>query len=157
RSSSGRVRIDQSVAIAAPPLRGLRPRFSTPWSAPAGGLPHANLLKRGVKNSWLERAGCAPPPRLELSMIPRYTRPDMGATWEPRTRFKLWFEIEAHAADALAELGVIPKEAAKSIWAKGKNAVFDVARIDEIERETKHDVIAFLTHLAEIVGPEARF
>src|SRR5438445_739084 len=90
-------------------------------------------------------------------MIPRYTRPEMAAIWEPQTRFKIWFEIEAHAADALAELGVIPKEAAKTIWAKAKKATFDVARIDEIERETKHDVIAFLTHLAEIVGPEARF
>jgi len=90
-------------------------------------------------------------------MIPRYTRPEMAAIWEAQTRFKIWFEIEAHAADALAELGVIPKEAAKTIWAKGKNATFDVARIDEIERETKHDVIAFLTHLAEIVGPDARF
>jgi adenylosuccinate lyase len=90
-------------------------------------------------------------------MIPRYTRPEMAAIWEPQTRFKIWFEIEAHAADALAELGVIPKDAAKIIWAKAKDATFDVARIDEIERETKHDVIAFLTHLAEIVGPEARF
>ena len=90
-------------------------------------------------------------------MIPRYARPEMASIWEPQTRFKIWFEIEAHAADALAELGVIPKEAAKTIWAKGKDATFDVARIDEIERETKHDVIAFLTHLAEIVGPEARF
>ncbi len=90
-------------------------------------------------------------------MIPRYTRPEMASIWEPQTRFKIWFEIEAHAADALAELGVIPKEAAKTIWAKAKDATFDVARIDEIERETKHDVIAFLTHLAEIVGPEARF
>src|SRR5438270_7624371 len=90
-------------------------------------------------------------------MIPRYTRPEMASIWEPQTRFKIWFEIEAHAADALAELGVIPKQAANTIWAKGKNASFDVARIDEIERETHHDVIAFLTHLAEIVGPEARF
>jgi adenylosuccinate lyase len=90
-------------------------------------------------------------------MIPRYTRPEMAAIWEPQTRFRIWFEIEAHAADAMAELGIIPKEAAKTIWAKGKNATFDVARIDEIEREVKHDVIAFLTHLAEIVGPEARF
>ena len=90
-------------------------------------------------------------------MIPRYTRPEMASIWEPQTRFKIWFEIEAHAADAQAELGVIPKEAAKTIWAKARNATFDVARIDEIERETKHDVIAFLTHLAEIVGPEARF
>ena len=90
-------------------------------------------------------------------MIPRYTRPEMAAIWEPLTRFKIWFEIEAHAADAQAELGVIPKEAAKTIWAKGKDAQFDVARIDEIEREVKHDVIAFLTHLAEFVGPESRF
>jgi adenylosuccinate lyase len=90
-------------------------------------------------------------------MIPRYTRPEMAAIWEPQTRFRIWFEIEAHAADAMAELGIIPKEAAKTIWAKGRNATFDVARIDEIEREVKHDVIAFLTHLAEIVGPEARF
>jgi adenylosuccinate lyase len=90
-------------------------------------------------------------------MIPRYTRPEMAAIWEPQTRFRIWFEIEAHAVDAMAELGIMPKEAAKTIWAKGKNATFDVARIDEIEREVKHDVIAFLTHLAEIVGPEARF
>ncbi len=90
-------------------------------------------------------------------MIPRYTRPEMASIWEAQTRFKIWFEIEAHAADALAELGVIPKEAARTIWAKARDATFDVARIDEIERETKHDVIAFLTHLAEIVGPEARF
>jgi adenylosuccinate lyase len=90
-------------------------------------------------------------------MISRYTRPEMAAIWEAQTRFKIWFEIEAHAADALAELGVIPKEAAKAVWAKARDVIFDVARIDEIERETKHDVIAFLTHLAEIVGPEARF
>jgi adenylosuccinate lyase len=90
-------------------------------------------------------------------MIPRYTRPEMAAIWSPETRFRIWFEIEAHAADAMAALGVIPKTAAAKIWAKGKHATFDIARIDEIERETKHDVIAFLTHLAEIVGPEARF
>jgi adenylosuccinate lyase len=90
-------------------------------------------------------------------MIPRYTRPEMASIWEAQTRFSIWFEIEAHAADALAEIGVIPKEAAKAVWAKARNVTFDVARIDEIERETKHDVIAFLTHLAEIVGPEARF
>jgi adenylosuccinate lyase len=90
-------------------------------------------------------------------MIPRYSRPDMAAIWSPQTRFRIWFEIEANAADAMAELGMIPKEAAKKIWANGKTAKFDVDRIDEIERETKHDVIAFLTHLAEIVGPEARF
>src|SRR6187455_209800 len=90
-------------------------------------------------------------------MIPRYSRPEMVAIWSPETRFRIWFEIEAHACDALAELGVIPKEAAKTIWEKGKDATFNVERIDQIERETKHDVIAFLTHLAEIVGPEARF
>src|SRR5690349_18707967 len=90
-------------------------------------------------------------------MIPRYPRPEMATIWEAQTRFKIWFEIEALAAVALAELGVIPKEAAKTIWAKAKDATFDVARIDEIERETKHDVIAFLTHLAEIVGAPARF
>src|SRR6186997_522878 len=90
-------------------------------------------------------------------MIPRYTRPEMASIWEPQTRFKIWFEIEAYAADALAELGVIPREAAKTIWAKGKDAQFDMARIDEIEREVKHDVIAFLTHLAEFVGPDSRF
>ena len=90
-------------------------------------------------------------------MIPRYTRPEMAAIWAAETRFRIWFEIEAHAADAQAELGVIPKEAAKTIWAKGKDAQFDVARIEEIESEVKHDVIAFLTHLAEFVGPEARF
>jgi adenylosuccinate lyase len=90
-------------------------------------------------------------------MIPRYSRPEMVALWEPQARFRIWFEIEAHATDKLAELGVVPKEAAATIWAKAKDATFDVARIDEIERVTKHDVIAFLTHLAEIVGPEARF
>jgi adenylosuccinate lyase len=90
-------------------------------------------------------------------MIPRYSRPEMTAIWDPQTRFHIWFEIEAHATDALAELGVVPKEAAKKVWEKAKGVTFDVARIDEIERETKHDVIAFLTHLAEIVGPEARF
>jgi adenylosuccinate lyase len=90
-------------------------------------------------------------------MIPRYTRPDMAAIWDPQTRFRIWFEIEAHAADAMAELGIVPKAAAKKIWDKGKAATFDIARIDAIEREVKHDVIAFLTHLAEIVGPEARF
>ena len=89
--------------------------------------------------------------------IPRYTRPQMAAIWSPETRFRIWFEIEAHAASAMAELGVIPKSAAKTILEKGKAAQFDTARIDEIERTTKHDVIAFLTHLAEIVGPDARF
>ncbi|HEY9092892.1 adenylosuccinate lyase [Parasphingorhabdus sp.] len=87
-------------------------------------------------------------------MIPRYSRPEMVALWEPESKFQIWFEIEAHATDALAELGVVPKDAAKAIWERGK---FDVARIDEIEREVKHDVIAFLTNVAENVGDEARF
>ncbi len=90
-------------------------------------------------------------------MIPRYSRSEMAAIWSPETRFRIWFEIEAHAADALAEIGTIPKSAAKTIWEKGGKAQFNVARIDEIERETKHDVIAFLTHLAEFVGEDARF
>jgi adenylosuccinate lyase len=95
------------------------------------------------------------PPRFVV--IPRYSRPDMAAIWDPQTRFRIWFEIEAHAADAMAELGMIPASAARTIWEKGRDAAFDVARIDAIEREVKHDVIAFLTHLAEIVGPDARF
>ena len=90
-------------------------------------------------------------------MIPRYAREQMVSIWSPETRFRIWFEIEAHATDALAELGVVPKEAAAKIWEKGRDAKFDVARIDAIEAEVKHDVIAFLTHLSEIVGPEARF
>ncbi len=90
-------------------------------------------------------------------MIPRYSRPEMALIWAPETRFRIWFEIEAHAAAAMAELGTIPKEAAKVIWDKGSKAKFDADRIAEIERETKHDVIAFLTHLAEHVGSEARF
>jgi adenylosuccinate lyase len=81
----------------------------------------------------------------------------MMAIWSPETKFRIWFEIEAHAADALAELGVIPKAAAAKVWEKGRDATFDIERIDAIEREVKHDVIAFLTHLSEIVGPEARF
>jgi adenylosuccinate lyase len=89
-------------------------------------------------------------------MIPRYSRPEMASIWSPETRFRIWFEIEAHAADAMAALGVIPKAAAERIWT-AKDAEFDVARIDEIEATTRHDVIAFLTHLAEIVGEEARF
>src|SRR5271169_2031348 len=90
-------------------------------------------------------------------MIPRYSRPEMTAVWSPETRFRIWFEIEAYASEAMAKIGVIPKAAAKTIWEKGSNAKFDVARIDEIERVTKHDVIAFLTHLAEFIGPDARF
>ncbi|MFG1463026.1 adenylosuccinate lyase [Xanthobacter sp. DSM 24535] len=90
-------------------------------------------------------------------MIPRYSRPEMADLWSPEARFRIWFEIEAHAADAMAELGIVPKEAAAKIWELGGKAQFDVDRIDAIEREVKHDVIAFLTHLSEIVGPEARF
>jgi adenylosuccinate lyase len=90
-------------------------------------------------------------------MIPRYTRKEAADVWAPQTRFKIMFEIEAHAADAMADLGVIPKEAARVIWEKGRDAIWDSDRIDEIEREVKHDVIAFLTHVTEIVGPEARF
>jgi adenylosuccinate lyase len=90
-------------------------------------------------------------------MIPRYTRPEMARIWAPETRFHVWFEIEAHAASAMAELGLIPKSAAEAIWAKGSAATFDPDRIAEIEREVKHDVIAFTTHLAERIGPEARF
>ncbi|MGE0725576.1 MAG: adenylosuccinate lyase [Alphaproteobacteria bacterium] len=87
-------------------------------------------------------------------MIPRYSRPQMTAIWEPQNRFRIWFEIEAHACDAQAMLGVIPKEAARAVWERGR---FEIERIDEIERETRHDVIAFLTNLAEHVGAEARF
>jgi len=90
-------------------------------------------------------------------MIPRYARKEAAEIWDPQTRFKIMFEIEAHAADKMAELGVIPVEAARTIWEKGGGATFDVERIDAIEREVKHDVIAFLTHVTEIVGPEARF
>ncbi|EFM57537.1 adenylosuccinate lyase [Brucella inopinata] len=90
-------------------------------------------------------------------MIPRYSRPEMVAIWSPETKFRIWFEIEAYACEALAELGVIPKEAARTIWEKGSVAKFNVARIDEIEAVTKHDVIAFLTHLAEFIGPDSRF
>ena len=90
-------------------------------------------------------------------MIPRYSRPEMTAIWEAQTRFRIRFEIEAHACDALAEIGVIPKEAAKTIWEKAGHVTFDVARIDAIEKVTHHDVIAFLTHLAEFIGPESRF
>ena len=87
-------------------------------------------------------------------MIPRYSRPEMAALWQPETKFRIWFEIEAHACDAQAALGVIPKDAAEAVWARGN---WEIARIDAIEREVKHDVIAFLTALGEQVGPEARF
>jgi adenylosuccinate lyase len=90
-------------------------------------------------------------------MIPRYARKEAADIWSPQTRFSIMFQIEAHAADAMADLGVIPKEAARVIWEKGGHAIWDAERIDEIEREVKHDVIAFLTHVTEIVGPEARF
>jgi adenylosuccinate lyase len=90
-------------------------------------------------------------------MIPRYSRPQMTAIWSPDTKFRIWFEIEAYACEALAELGVIPQSAAKTIWEKGSAASFDVAKIDAIEREVKHDVIAFTTHLAEFIGEDSRF
>ncbi|MEM9616790.1 MAG: adenylosuccinate lyase [Pseudomonadota bacterium] len=90
-------------------------------------------------------------------MIPRYARPEMTDIWSPETKYRIWFEIEAYAAERMAELGVIPKDAAATIWEKGRDAKFDPDRIDEIEREVKHDVIAFLTHLSELVGPEARY
>lgn len=90
-------------------------------------------------------------------MIPRYSRAECADIWSPQTKYSIWFEIEAHAADAMAELGVIPKLSAQIIWEKGRNAIWDADRIDEIERVVKHDVIAFLTHVSEIVGPEARF
>ncbi|MFZ9502881.1 MAG: adenylosuccinate lyase [Beijerinckiaceae bacterium] len=90
-------------------------------------------------------------------MIPRYSRPEMVKIWDPQTRFRIWFEIEAHACDALAQIGVIPAESAKAIWERAGGVTFDVERIDEIERVTKHDVIAFLTHLAEFIGADSRF
>src|SRR3954462_8524184 len=90
-------------------------------------------------------------------MVPRYSRPEMVAIWSPETRFRIWFEIEAHATTALAAVGVVPREAAAQVWEKGAKAIFDVERIDAIEREWKHDGIACRTHLSEIVGPVARF
>lgn len=90
-------------------------------------------------------------------MIERYARPEMTAIWSAASKYRIWFEIEAHGCDALAEIGVIPKSAAKNIWELGGSAEFDVAQIDEIEREVKHDVIAFLTHLATFIGDDARF
>src|SRR6478752_6962762 len=106
-----------------------------------GGFLRHDLLNRSVKTNRPGTASRAPA-RPENLMIPRYTRPEMASIWEPQTRFKIWFEIEAHAADAQAELGVIPKEAAKTVWEKARNVTFDIDRIDEIERETKHDVLA---------------
>ncbi len=97
---------------------------------------------------------CVGNSKKETRMIPRYSRPEMAEIWTPESKFRIWFEIEAHACDAQAELGVIPREAAEAVWKRG---AFEVERIDEIERETLHDVIAFLTNLAEHVGPEARF
>ena len=90
----------------------------------------------------------------EIDMIARYSRPEMTKIWDPETKFQIWFEIEAHALDAMADLGIVPRDAAKAVWQRGK---FDIGRIDEIEREVKHDVIAFLTSVAENVGEEARF
>jgi adenylosuccinate lyase len=89
-------------------------------------------------------------------MISRYSRPEMSAIWSPETKYRIWFEIEAHALDGMARIGAVPQSAADTVRKKGNKAVFDIARIDEIERETRHDVIAFLTHAAELIGPEAR-
>src|SRR5215475_2338819 len=88
--------------------------------------------------------------------VARYSRPEMAQIWSTEEKLRIWFLIEAHAADALAAQGVIPRSAAEAVW-KAKDATFDIAHIDAIEREVKHDVIAFLTHLGEIVGPEARY
>src|SRR5947209_4879286 len=140
-----------------------RPSRGSIWSTftayPPDSVRDASIARRHaiVEAFSICYAGAAKRMNPEALMIPRYSRPEMAAIWDAQTRFRIWFEIEAHASDAMAELGIIPKEAAWTIWEKAKNAKFDVARIDEIERETKHDVIAFLTHLAEIVGPEARF
>ncbi|MEE9273504.1 MAG: adenylosuccinate lyase [Robiginitomaculum sp.] len=90
-------------------------------------------------------------------MIPRYARKEMTNIWSQETKFRIWFEIEGHACNAMAELGIIPKKAAKNIWEKGSAAKFDIAKIDEIEREVKHDVIAFLTHLSTFIGEDSRF
>src|SRR4029077_3069291 len=112
--------------------------------------PHGSLVIRCPSQHRTAKRNCSAGrdllqrgPRGKVTMIPRYSRPEMAAIWSPETRFRIWFEIEAHAADAMAALGIIPKDAAKTIWAKGKNATFDIARIEQIERETKHDVIAF--------------
>src|SRR3954454_24145411 len=91
-------------------------------------------------------------------MVPRYARPEMSAIWSAESRYRIWFEIEAHALDAMAELGIVPKTAAETVWfADANSPPFDIGRIDAIEAETKHDVIAFLTHVAERTGPSARF
>jgi adenylosuccinate lyase len=107
-----------------------------------------------LKRRHVFATGAAPEQRQDLPMIPRYSRPQMSSIWDAETRFRIWFEIEAHALDAMAELGIVPREAAEAVWARG---AFEVERIDAIEAEVKHDVIAFLTNVAEHVGPEARF
>src|SRR5829696_4157269 len=146
-----------------------RPRPLRSWRRPArirlwlarpcsraGRHPTPRTLRRSAKPP-NRRVASGHEPQKESGMIPRYSRPAMTAIWSPETKFRIWFEIEAHATSALAELGVVPREAAERVWEMGADASFDVARIDAIEREVKHDVIAFLTHLSEIVGPEARF
>src|ERR1700689_4694422 len=117
------------------------------------------LLRRSPKtrNRRVDRVDQSFPSFPDAPMIPRYSRPEMVALWEPQTRFRIWFEIEAHACDALAEIGVIPKSAAQAIWEKAGSVTFDVDRIDAIEKVTKHDVIAFLTHLGEFIGEDSRF
>src|SRR5690606_1758831 len=129
-------------------------------------LPTSTFRESGPRRGWLKShpPNATPCPFLPIRhktarrlMIPRYSRPEMVAIWDPETKFRIWFEIEAHACEALAEIGVIPKEAAKNIRERGDKAVFDVEKIDAIEREVKHDVIAFLTHLAEFIGEDSRF
>src|SRR4051794_35106823 len=130
-------------------------RHSATTASEGAGFVSASAKAIEARDRACYRRGHSRHPVFERPfMVPRYSRPDMTAIWAPEERFRIWFEVEAHATDALAELGVVPKEAAKAIWEKG---AFEVDRIDEIERETKHDVIAFLTNVAEHVGPEARF
>src|SRR3954464_14699667 len=112
------------------------------------------LTRRTLPPSAARRRPSPPDRKRSRRMIPRYSRPEMAAIWSPETRFRIWFEIEAHALDAMAELGIVPMEAAAAVWARGK---FEVERIDAIEVEVRHDVIAFLTNVTEHVGPEARF
>src|SRR6056297_267653 len=132
-------------ASMRPPIR------PAPGKASHGGWP---LLSRTGPQFRTAADFRKPADERIAHMIPRYSRPDMVAIWEPATKFRIWYEIEAHACDAMADLGVIPRENAEAVW-RAKDAEFDVARIDEIEAVTKHDVIAFLTHLSEIVGADA--
>src|SRR5262249_9330748 len=132
---------------APPPLRPVNHLAALSGAAASANYrPGAAPYGRGTQGAGLRR-GCR-------IMIPRYSRPEMTRIWSPENRFRIWFEIEAHACDAQAALGVIPESAARAVWERGS---FEVDRIDEIERETRHDVIAFLSNLAEHIGPAARF